>query len=124
MSGGMDSTTTAAIAQSRGFDVHALTFRYGQAGMASALSWLLFFVILVVTLKYVVILLRADNNGEGGTLSLTALVFRALDQSIKKVDSIVKEVNEAKRLAENLSQVRKRSSVNQSIEQSVYPTSN
>lgn len=30
LSGGMDSTTTAAIAQSRGFDVYALTFRYGQ----------------------------------------------------------------------------------------------
>ena len=30
LSGGMDSTTTAAIALSRGFDVHALTFRYGQ----------------------------------------------------------------------------------------------
>jgi 7-cyano-7-deazaguanine synthase len=30
LSGGMDSTVTAAIAQSRGFDVHALTFRYGQ----------------------------------------------------------------------------------------------
>ncbi len=30
LSGGMDSATTAAIARSRGFDVHALTFRYGQ----------------------------------------------------------------------------------------------
>jgi 7-cyano-7-deazaguanine synthase len=30
LSGGMDSTTTAAIALSRGFEVHALTFRYGQ----------------------------------------------------------------------------------------------
>ncbi|MGI9041645.1 MAG: 7-cyano-7-deazaguanine synthase QueC [Gemmatimonadales bacterium] len=30
LSGGMDSSTTAAIAQSRGFDVHALSFRYGQ----------------------------------------------------------------------------------------------
>jgi len=30
LSGGMDSTTTAAIAMSRGFDVHALSFRYGQ----------------------------------------------------------------------------------------------
>jgi 7-cyano-7-deazaguanine synthase len=30
LSGGMDSTTTAAIAGSRGFDVYALTFRYGQ----------------------------------------------------------------------------------------------
>jgi KUP system potassium uptake protein len=32
----------------------------------------------VVTIKYVLILLLADNNGEGGTLSLTALVFRAI----------------------------------------------
>jgi 7-cyano-7-deazaguanine synthase len=30
LSGGMDSATTAAIALDRGFDVHALTFRYGQ----------------------------------------------------------------------------------------------
>jgi 7-cyano-7-deazaguanine synthase len=30
LSGGVDSTTTAAIAMSRGFDVHALSFRYGQ----------------------------------------------------------------------------------------------
>jgi 7-cyano-7-deazaguanine synthase len=30
LSGGMDSTTTAALAKSRGFDVYALTFRYGQ----------------------------------------------------------------------------------------------
>jgi 7-cyano-7-deazaguanine synthase len=30
LSGGMDSATTAAIARSRGFSVHALSFRYGQ----------------------------------------------------------------------------------------------
>ncbi len=37
------------------------------------LSLILWALIVVVTLKYVLILLRADNNGEGGTLSLTAL---------------------------------------------------
>ena len=42
------------------------------------LSLILWSLILVVTLKYVLILLRADNNGEGGTLSLTALAMRAL----------------------------------------------
>ena len=30
LSGGMDSATTAAIAQAKGFEVHALSFRYGQ----------------------------------------------------------------------------------------------
>lgn len=42
------------------------------------LSLILWSLIVVVTLKYVLILLRADNNGEGGTLSLTALATRAL----------------------------------------------
>ena len=44
-------------------------------GIVSLLLWTL---ILIVTLKYVVLILRADNNGEGGTLSLFALAQRAL----------------------------------------------
>src|SRR5258705_2128902 len=36
------------------------------------LSLILWALIVVVTLKYVLILLRADNNGEGGTLALMA----------------------------------------------------
>ena len=39
---------------------------------------ILWALIVVVTIKYVLVLLRADNNGEGGTLSLTALATRAL----------------------------------------------
>src|SRR5262245_9548262 len=42
------------------------------------LSLILWSLIVVVAIKYVLILLRADNNGEGGTLSLTALASRAL----------------------------------------------
>jgi KUP system potassium uptake protein len=42
------------------------------------LSLMLWALIIVVTLKYVVILLRADNNGEGGTLTLMALALRAV----------------------------------------------
>src|SRR2546422_2455998 len=41
------------------------------------LSLILWALIVVVAIKYVLILLRADNNGEGGTLSLTALATRA-----------------------------------------------
>jgi KUP system potassium uptake protein len=44
-------------------------------GVLSMILWALF---IVVTAKYVLLLLRADNNGEGGTLSLMALGQRAL----------------------------------------------
>jgi KUP system potassium uptake protein len=42
------------------------------------LSLILWALLIVVTVKYVLLLLRADNNGEGGTLSLMALGQRAL----------------------------------------------
>ena len=47
-------------------------------GILSLIIWAL---ILVVTVKYVMILLRADNNGEGGTLALMALANRAVGGS-------------------------------------------
>ncbi len=44
-------------------------------GILSLIIWAL---ILVVTVKYVLLLLRADNDGEGGTLALMALAQRAV----------------------------------------------
>lgn len=44
-------------------------------GVLSLAIWSL---ILVVTVKYVIFLMRADNQGEGGVLALTALARRAL----------------------------------------------
>ncbi len=38
LSGGLDSATTAAIAKSQGFTVHALSFRYGQRHAAELLA--------------------------------------------------------------------------------------
>ena len=42
-------------------------------GVLSLIFWAL---VIVVTLKYVTFIMRADNNGEGGTLSLMALAGR------------------------------------------------
>ncbi len=55
----------------------------GTAALSSemvfgVLSLMLWALIIIVTIKYVLIMLRADNNGEGGTLSLMALAQRAL----------------------------------------------
>ena len=52
-----------------------LVTREAVFGVLSLILWAL---VIVVTLKYVIVLLRADNNGEGGTLALMALAQRAL----------------------------------------------
>ena len=44
-------------------------------GLLSLGFWSL---LLVVTLKYVIVIMRADNEGEGGIMSLTALAQRSL----------------------------------------------
>ncbi|MEK8030625.1 potassium transporter Kup [Ideonella sp. DXS29W] len=44
-------------------------------GAVSVILWALMFV---VTLKYVILILRADNRGEGGALALTALAAHAV----------------------------------------------
>ena len=50
-------------------------------GAVSAIFWAL---MLVVTLKYVVLILRADNKGEGGIMALTALAVRAAGSTAAK----------------------------------------
>src|SRR5689334_24102718 len=68
----LDAFREAVVAATSGPDnVTALAV----LGVLSLILWAL---IVVVTLKYVVILLRADNNGEGGTLALMALAQRAV----------------------------------------------
>ncbi len=50
-------------------------------GILSLITWSL---LLVVTIKYVMIIMRADNNGEGGVFALTALVLQKLGNSPSK----------------------------------------
>ena len=52
-----------------------------RAAVLGVLSLILWALILIVTLKYVLILLRADNNGEGGTLTLMGLAQRAMGRA-------------------------------------------
>src|SRR5258708_34095013 len=50
-------------------------------GILSLITWVL---IIVVTLKYVVVVMRADNRGEGGVLALMALVSRQAAMSDRR----------------------------------------
>ncbi len=63
-----------AVVAASGAEHEELT-RASVLGVVSLILWAL---VVVVTLKYVLILLRADNNGEGGTLTLMALASRAV----------------------------------------------
>jgi len=61
---------------------HALPLTHENVlGVLSALFWSL---MIVVTLKYVSLIMRADNSGEGGILALTALVARGLDKNPRR----------------------------------------
>ena len=51
---------------------------YYVANVLGVLSLIVWSLIVVVTLKYIVLLLRMDNNGEGGTLALTKSLARQL----------------------------------------------
>jgi KUP system potassium uptake protein len=50
-------------------------------GVLSVVFWAL---VIIVTLKYIMLIMRADNNGEGGILALTALVSRGLERGEKR----------------------------------------
>src|SRR5262245_49485065 len=58
---------------------------FGPAGvpldaphLVGAVSTIVWALMLVVTLKYVILVLRADNRGEGGVLALAALAGHAV----------------------------------------------
>jgi KUP system potassium uptake protein len=47
-----------------------------EHAVLGALSLIVWALALIVTIKYVIVIMRADNRGEGGLLALTALVLR------------------------------------------------
>lgn len=73
-----------AVVAASGPDRQDLT-RSATLGVVSLILWAL---IVVVTLKYVLLLLRADNNGEGGTLTLMALASRAVGRVGKAAGTV------------------------------------
>jgi len=56
---------------------HGLTLN--EANVLGVLSVIFWALVIVVTLKYITLIMRADNRGEGGILALTALVSRGIE---------------------------------------------
>ncbi|MGB7655351.1 MAG: potassium transporter Kup [Novosphingobium sp.] len=58
---------------------HPLTV--DQAHIYGVLSLIFWTMVLIVTVKYVFVILKADNKGEGGSLALLALIGRKLGEN-------------------------------------------
>jgi len=56
--------------------IHFTGVGVGQVEILGVLSLIFWALILIVTVKYVLLVMRADNNGEGGILALMALAQR------------------------------------------------
>src|ERR1041384_3915798 len=53
------------------------------------LSLIFYSMMIIVTLKYVTIIMRADNKGEGGSLALLALINRTLSGKKRWTSGII-----------------------------------
>jgi KUP system potassium uptake protein len=74
--GDIGTSPLYAIKESLGGS-HGLQVNHDNVvGVLSLMAWALF---TIVTLKYVLLIMRADNRGEGGIMALMALVRRSFD---------------------------------------------
>jgi KUP system potassium uptake protein len=53
-----------------------------RADLMGALSLIIWSLTLMVTVKYILVILRADNDGEGGTFSTYSLLSRYVRNSV------------------------------------------
>ena len=60
-----------------------------QFHIYAVLSMIFWSMMIVVTFKYVIIIMRADNKGEGGSLALLALINRTIGGKKKWANGIV-----------------------------------
>ncbi|MBE0630966.1 MAG: KUP/HAK/KT family potassium transporter, partial [Burkholderia vietnamiensis] len=54
-----------------------------ESSILGVISLLFWAIVLVVGIKYLLFVMRADNNGEGGVLALMALSLRPLDSKTR-----------------------------------------
>lgn len=77
-----DIGTSPLYALKECFDPHH-GIAYTPEALFGVISMMIWALILVVTVKYVLFVMRADNKGEGGVLSLMALALRSFDNKSK-----------------------------------------
>jgi KUP system potassium uptake protein len=99
--GGMRTLTLAALGVAYG-DIgtsplytireafgHAGGLQLGEAAVLGVLSLVFWSLVLIVSIKYVLLILRADNRGEGGVLALGTLAAQAIGDRSRHLQGLV-----------------------------------
>jgi KUP system potassium uptake protein len=60
-----------------------------EGAVMHVLSLIVWALVMVVTVKYVLVIMRADNRGEGGILALTALALRSVRKKGRRQEIII-----------------------------------
>ncbi len=80
--GDIGTSPLYAMREALAHSKHVGTPESAVLGVVSLVIWAM---TLIVTVKYVIFLMRADNKGEGGTLALMALAQRAIGRRVLPV---------------------------------------
>src|SRR5687768_10063357 len=68
---------------------HAGGLHLAEATVLGVLSLVFWSLVLIVSVKYVLLILRADNRGEGGVLTLGTLAARAVGERSHHLQGLV-----------------------------------
>lgn len=71
-----DIGTSPLYALRESFEGHGL--EVAQENILGVLSLVFWSLLIVISIKYLTVVMRADNEGEGGILALTALIIREI----------------------------------------------
>lgn len=84
-----DIGTSPLYALQTVFAIDGGAVRPTEGDVYGVISMMFWAVTLIVSTKYVGVLMRADNDGEGGVMALTALVRRLYADQAKRAGSLV-----------------------------------
>ncbi len=65
--------------------IHARPTGTAQSAVLGVVSLILWTLVLIITVKYIAILMRADNKGEGGPIALMTLALRAFGRPARSL---------------------------------------
>ena len=68
---------------------HAGGLHLSEAAVLGVLSLVFWSLVLIVSVKYVLLILRADNRGEGGVLALGTLAARAVGDRSHRLQGLI-----------------------------------